>query len=65
VICPPLPRAHRGPGAGSVRVHLSPGAAGEIPYRQFAQHIGAQFRQGQRFVNDLPDETSAGEDDVK
>jgi hypothetical protein len=41
------------------------GAAGEVPYRQFAQHLGAQFKQGHRFVNDLPVETFADEEDVQ
>ncbi len=40
-------------------------AAGEVPYRQFAQHLGAQFKQGHRFIDDLPAETLGGEDDVK
>ncbi|MGO9835784.1 MAG: hypothetical protein ACLP1X_16400, partial [Polyangiaceae bacterium] len=40
-------------------------AAGEVPYRQFAQHLGAQFKQGHRFVDDVPVEAFAAEDDVK
>jgi len=40
-------------------------AAGEVPYRQFAQHLGTQFRQGHRFVNDLPVETFADEEHVE
>ena len=36
-------------------------AAGEASYRQFAQHLGTQFKQGHRFVNDLPVETFADE----
>jgi hypothetical protein len=45
------------PGKGAAR------AAGETPYRQFAQHLGAQFAQGHRFVDDLPVDAFAGEDD--
>ena len=40
-------------------------AAGEVPYRQFAQHLGTQFKQGHRFVNDLPVETFADEEHVE
>jgi hypothetical protein len=39
--------------------------AAETQYRQFAQHVGAQFMQGHRFVNDVPVEAFSGEDDVK
>ncbi len=37
----------------------------EAQYKQFAQHLGAQFTQGHRFLDDLPLEASAGEDEVK
>jgi hypothetical protein len=40
-------------------------AAGEVPYRQFAQHLGTQFKQGRRFIDDLPADAFAGDDDVK
>ncbi len=40
-------------------------AAGETPYRQFAQHLGMQFKQGHRFIDDFPAEAFAGDDDVK
>src|ERR1700722_5059284 len=40
-------------------------AAGEVPYRQFAQHLGMQFKQGHRFIDDIPAEAFAGDDDVK
>ena len=40
-------------------------AAGEVPYKQFAQHLGAQFKQGHRFIDDFPAEAFAGDDDVK
>ena len=40
-------------------------AAGEVPYRQFAQHLGTQFKQGHRFIDDFPAEAFAGDDDVK
>jgi hypothetical protein len=43
----------------------APRAAGEVPYRQFAQHLGTQFKQGHRFIHDLPAEAFAGDDDVK
>ena len=39
--------------------------AAEAQYKQFAQHLGAQFTQGRRFVDDVPVEASAGEDDGK
>jgi hypothetical protein len=39
--------------------------AAEAQYKQFAQHLGAQFTQGHRFLDDLPLEASAGEDEVK
>ena len=29
-------------------------AAGEVPYKQFAQHLGTQFKQGHRFIDDFP-----------
>jgi hypothetical protein len=37
--------------------------AGETQYRQFAQHLGAQFTQGHRFVDDVPVEAFGGHDD--
>ena len=37
--------------------------AGETQYRQFAQHLGAQFKQGHRFVHDVPVEALGGDDD--
>jgi hypothetical protein len=37
--------------------------AGETQYRQFAQHLGAQFKQGHRFVHDVPVEAFGDEDD--
>ena len=40
-------------------------AAGEVPYRQFAQHLGTQFKQGHRFLDDFPAEVFAGDDHVK
>jgi hypothetical protein len=40
-------------------------ATGEVPYRQFAQHLGAQFKQGHRFIDDFSPEAFAGDDDVK
>jgi hypothetical protein len=36
---------------------------GETRYRQFAQHLGAQFKQGHRFVDDVPVEAFGDEDD--
>jgi hypothetical protein len=39
--------------------------AGETQYRQFAQHLGVQFQQGHRFVDDLPAEAFAGDDHAK
>jgi hypothetical protein len=44
------------PGKGAAR------AAGETPYRQFAQQLGAQFKQGHRFIDDFPLEAFAGDD---
>jgi hypothetical protein len=38
-------------------------AAGEVPYKQFAQHLGAQFKQGHRFVDDVPAGVFAEEDE--
>jgi hypothetical protein len=52
------------PGAGEAG-KAGARAAGEAPYRQFAQHLGAQFKQGHRFIDDLPVETLGGEDDVE
>jgi hypothetical protein len=37
---------------------------GEAPYKQFAQHLGAEFAQGHRFIDDLPAEALGGDDDV-
>jgi hypothetical protein len=39
--------------------------AAEVQYRQFAQHLGAQFAQGHRFIDDLPAEVSVGKDEAK
>ena len=39
--------------------------AAEARYKQFAQHLGAQFAQGHRFIDDLPVEPFSGEDDDK
>jgi len=52
------------PSAGEAG-KAAPRAAGEVPYRQFAQHLGTQFKQGHRFVDDMPVDAFAGEDDVK
>jgi hypothetical protein len=38
--------------------------AAETQYKQFAQHLGAQFTQGHRFTDDLPVEEFEGEDGV-
>jgi hypothetical protein len=38
--------------------------AAETQYRQFAQHLGAHFKQGHRFVDDVPVEALSGEDDA-
>jgi hypothetical protein len=40
-------------------------SAAEARYKQFAQHLGAQFAQGHRFIDDLPVEPFSGEDDDK
>jgi hypothetical protein len=40
-------------------------SAAETQYKQFAQHLGAQFVQGHRFTDDLPVEALAGEEHVK
>ena len=40
-------------------------AAGDASYKQFAQHLGTQFKQGHRFINDFPAEVFDGDDDVK
>jgi hypothetical protein len=37
----------------------------EAQYKHFAQHLGAQFAQGHRFVDDLPVEACEADDDVK
>jgi predicted DNA-binding protein len=37
----------------------------ETQYKQFAQHLGAQFTQGHRFIDDLPVEAFAGENNDK
>ena len=39
--------------------------AGEASYKQFAQHLGTQFKQGHRFIDDFPAEVFAGDEDVK
>jgi hypothetical protein len=39
--------------------------AAEARYKQFAQHLGVQFAQGHRFIDDLPVEAVEGDDDVK
>jgi len=39
--------------------------AAETQYKQFAHHLGAQFSQGHRFIDDLPVEALAGGDDRK
>ena len=39
--------------------------AAEAQYKRFAQHLGVLFTQGHRFIDDLPLEASAGEDEVK
>jgi hypothetical protein len=36
--------------------------AAETQYRQFAQHLGAQFKGGHRFVDDVPIEALDGDD---
>ena len=38
--------------------------AAETQYRQFAQHLGEHFKQGHRFIDDLPVE-ALGDDDGK
>jgi hypothetical protein len=40
-------------------------AAGEVPYKQFAQHLGTQFKQGHRFIDDFPAEAFAEDDHEK
>jgi predicted DNA-binding protein len=40
-------------------------SAAEARYKQFAQHLGAHFSQGHRFIHDLPVEALSGEDDDK
>jgi hypothetical protein len=40
-------------------------SAAETQYKQFAQHLGAQFTQGRRFIDDVPVEAFAGEDEDK
>jgi predicted DNA-binding protein len=39
--------------------------ASEARYKQFAQHLGAHFAQGHRFIHDLPVEAFGREDDDK
>ena len=39
--------------------------AAEAAYKRFAQHLGAQFAQGHRFIDDLPVEAFSREDDDK
>jgi hypothetical protein len=51
------------PNAGESGKSMARGAA-ETQCKQFAQHLAAQFAQGRRFIDDLPVEASAGEDDV-
>lgn len=40
-------------------------SAAETQYKQFAQHLGAQFTQGRRFIDDVPVEAFAGDDGDK
>jgi hypothetical protein len=51
--------AHAPSTADTVRGAARGGAEG--PYRQFAQHLGAQFNQGHRFVDDVPLEADGDE----
>jgi predicted DNA-binding protein len=37
--------------------------AAETAYKQFANRLGAEFTKGHRFIDEVPIETSAGEDD--
>jgi hypothetical protein len=52
------------PNAADAGKATARGAA-ETQYKQFAQHLGAQFMQGHRFVDDLPVEVFGGNDDAK
>jgi hypothetical protein len=52
------------PSAADAGKGATRGAA-ESQYGQFAKHLGAQFKQGHRFVDDFPLEAFAGEDHVK
>jgi hypothetical protein len=52
------------PSVGEAGKPSARGAA-ETQYRHFAQHLGAQFAQGHRFIDDLPAEASVGEDAAK
>jgi hypothetical protein len=36
-----------------------------VQYQRFAQHLGTQFKQGHRFIDDFPAEAFAGDDDAK
>ena len=49
------------PNAAEAGKAAARGAA-ETQYKQFAHHLGAQFTQGHRFVDDLPVEAFASED---
>ncbi|MGH7434541.1 MAG: hypothetical protein ACRENE_02620, partial [Polyangiaceae bacterium] len=40
-------------------------SAAEADYTRFAQHVGAELKQGHRFTHDFPAEAFAAEDDVK
>lgn len=51
------------PAHRQVRAERVPEDVGSLG--QFALHLGAQFTQGHRFIDDLPLEASAREDDVK
>jgi hypothetical protein len=39
--------------------------AAETKYKKFAQHLGAEFAQGHRFIDDFPVEALGAEDDGK
>ena len=53
--------AAHAPAAADTAKGAARGAA-EGPYRQFAQHLGAQFNQGHRFIDDVPLEAGGDED---
>jgi hypothetical protein len=40
-------------------------SAAETEYKKFAQHVGAEFAQGHRFIDDFPAEALGAEDDGK